>query len=193
MPKATGPRYRVPFRRRREGKTNYKKRLALVKSQKPRLVVRPTNKRIIAHLVRFEPNGDKTLLMLDSNALKAFGWPARPNTPTAYLLGVLLAKKAKQKGINDFVLDIGISTPSKGNIRFAVALGAVAGGLQSKVPEDVVPKERIRGEHIAAYYSSLDAKERKRRFSYDASKLPELFDEVLTKIGGENVGESTSG
>ncbi|MEJ2242859.1 MAG: 50S ribosomal protein L18, partial [Candidatus Bathyarchaeota archaeon] len=30
---ATGPRYRVPFRRRREGKTNYRTRRALVLSR----------------------------------------------------------------------------------------------------------------------------------------------------------------
>ncbi|RLI44668.1 50S ribosomal protein L18, partial [Candidatus Bathyarchaeota archaeon] len=37
---ATGPRYRVPFRRRREGKTNYRLRRALVLSKQPRLTVR---------------------------------------------------------------------------------------------------------------------------------------------------------
>ena len=30
---ATGPRTRVPFRRRREGKTDYRRRLALLKSE----------------------------------------------------------------------------------------------------------------------------------------------------------------
>jgi large subunit ribosomal protein L18 len=46
-----GPRYRVPWRRRREGKTNYYKRLKLIRSGKPRLVVRRTNKYIIAQIV----------------------------------------------------------------------------------------------------------------------------------------------
>ena len=41
---AKGKRYSVKFRRRREGKTNYKKRLAFVKSDLPRLVVRRSNK-----------------------------------------------------------------------------------------------------------------------------------------------------
>jgi len=35
---ATGPRYRVPFRRRREGRTNYHRRLRLLLSKKPRMV-----------------------------------------------------------------------------------------------------------------------------------------------------------
>ena len=36
---ATGPRYFVPFRRRHEGKTDYYKRMALLSSGTPRMVV----------------------------------------------------------------------------------------------------------------------------------------------------------
>jgi len=35
--------FKVPFRRRKEGKTNYKKRLNMLKSGTPRLVARRTN------------------------------------------------------------------------------------------------------------------------------------------------------
>src|SRR2546425_1171801 len=41
---ADGPRYSVPFRRRREGRTDYKLRRALVRSGKPRAVVRVPDK-----------------------------------------------------------------------------------------------------------------------------------------------------
>ena len=44
---ATGPRYAVKFRRRREGKTDYKKRLNLLKSELPRFIVRISNKYIL--------------------------------------------------------------------------------------------------------------------------------------------------
>jgi ribosomal protein L18 len=40
MAHATGPVYKVAFRRRRKNLTNYAKRLALVKGSSPRLVVR---------------------------------------------------------------------------------------------------------------------------------------------------------
>ena len=43
--------YTVPFRRKREGKTNYKKRLGLLKSKSLRLVVRKSNKHILVQLV----------------------------------------------------------------------------------------------------------------------------------------------
>ncbi|MGM0388528.1 MAG: 50S ribosomal protein L18, partial [Natrinema limicola] len=41
---ATGPRYKVPMRRRREVRTDYHQRLRLLKSGKPRLVARKSNK-----------------------------------------------------------------------------------------------------------------------------------------------------
>ncbi len=41
-------RYKVKFRRRREGKTNYYKRREMIKSGLPRLVVRRTNRYVIA-------------------------------------------------------------------------------------------------------------------------------------------------
>jgi len=45
-----GPRYRVPFRRRKEGKTDYQARKALVLSKKPRLVARDTLRNMIVQL-----------------------------------------------------------------------------------------------------------------------------------------------
>ena len=46
----------LPFRRKRKGKTNYKKRLKLLLSNKPRLVIRPFIKNIIAQIVEYHPN-----------------------------------------------------------------------------------------------------------------------------------------
>ena len=48
---ATGPRYFVPFRRRREGKTDYYQRTRLIVADVPRMVVRKTNRHIIVQLV----------------------------------------------------------------------------------------------------------------------------------------------
>ena len=66
---ATGPRYSVPYKRKRENKTNYGKRLSAVKSKNPRLVVRKTNKRMIAQIIRFEESGDKTIISASNNDL----------------------------------------------------------------------------------------------------------------------------
>ena len=42
-----GPHYRVPFRRRREARTDYRKRLQLLRAHQPRAVVRKTNAGVI--------------------------------------------------------------------------------------------------------------------------------------------------
>lgn len=79
---AHGPRYRVPFRRRREGKTVYRKRLKLLLSGKPRLVVRRFNSNILAQLVEYDPKGDRVIFTIHSNVLKKYGWKGhRGNLP----------------------------------------------------------------------------------------------------------------
>lgn len=184
---ARGPRYRVPYRRRREGKTNYRKRLKLLLSRKPRLVVRITNRRVIAQIVEYHPDGDRTLVFADSKELERFGWKGDlNNTPAAYLTGLLIGKKAKEAGIEEAILDIGLKTPSKGARVFAVLKGAVEAGLDVPHSEEILPDEsRLRGEHIAAYYEQSP-----ERFSeYEKrglrpSDLPDHVDEIKSKIMG---------
>jgi len=60
---------RMKPRRRRQGKTDYRKRLKLVKSGIERLVVRRTNRRIIVQLVRSKHGGDETLAAVSSDML----------------------------------------------------------------------------------------------------------------------------
>ena len=64
----------ILYRRKREGKTNYAKRLKLLISGKPRLVVRITNTKIIGQVVEFTGAGDKILAGADSYSLKKLGW-----------------------------------------------------------------------------------------------------------------------
>ncbi|MBU1974265.1 MAG: 50S ribosomal protein L18, partial [Nanoarchaeota archaeon] len=47
----------VLYRRKREGRTNYAKRLTMLIARKTRLVVRLTNQRVIAQLIEFTPQG----------------------------------------------------------------------------------------------------------------------------------------
>lgn len=190
---AKGPRYRVPFRRRREGKTNYRKRVKLLKSGKPRLVVRVLNNRVIVQIVEFKPEGDVTLVHVVPEHLRRFGWKGHGgNACTAYLLGLICGFEAKKKGIGEVVLDIGLHTPKPGSNVFAALKGALDSGL--KVPHDpkILPDDgRVRGEHIKAYAERLlkEDKERyKKQFSsYLKSGLKpegivEHFEEVKKKI-----------
>jgi len=182
---AKGPRYKVPYRRRREGKTNYRKRLKLLLSRKPRLVVRITNRRVIAQIIEYHPDGDRVLVGVDSSMLTKYGWKGDlNNTPAAYLTGLLVGKKALEKGIKEAILDIGLHTPTRGGRVFAVLKGAVDAGLNVPHSEEVLPDEsRIRGEHIAKYYEIAPERfsEYERR-GLKPSELPEHFDEIKEKI-----------
>ena len=66
------PKFRMPFKRRLEGKTNYRKRLRLLLSRKPRLVVRKSLKHVRAQIIEFDPVGDKTIVSASTEELKKF-------------------------------------------------------------------------------------------------------------------------
>ena len=66
---ARGPRYKRPFRRRAEGKTNYHKRLKLLKSRKLRLVIRASNNHVRVQVVESKLGGDKVLVSSFSKEL----------------------------------------------------------------------------------------------------------------------------
>lgn len=141
-------KFKMPFRRRREGKTNYAKRLNLLKGNKIRMVVRKTNKGIIAQFVAYEENGDKTIIGYHSSILKKmFNFPAKRNTPTSYLLGLFVGKKALEKGVKEAIVDIA-STPSKGSIVFAAVKGAKDAGINISMNEEKIIESRIKGSHL---------------------------------------------
>ncbi len=143
-------RHVATFRRRKEGKTDYKKRLKLLSSGKPRLVVRVTGRNVIVQIIEYVLEGDKTQVSAVSSELKAFGWSAyTKNIPSAYLTGLLCAKRAAKKKISSVILDIGLHTPAKGSRVFAVLAGAVDGGLEIPHEKNVLPVEsRLNGSHI---------------------------------------------
>ncbi|PKL64480.1 MAG: 50S ribosomal protein L18 [Methanomicrobiales archaeon HGW-Methanomicrobiales-3] len=150
---ATGPRYFVPFRRRREGKTDYYQRTRLVVAESPRMVVRKTNRHIIIQLVTAEMEGDKTLVAANSAELEKYGYKgSTSNTPAAYLTGMLFAAKAKKARYDRAILDIGLNRATPGARVFAALKGAVEAGLEIPHGEEILPSdERVRGAHIAAY------------------------------------------
>ncbi len=95
---AKGPRYRRPFRRRFEGKTDYHKRLKLLKSRKLRVVIRTSNNHMRVQIVQSKLGGDKVLISAFSKELVSkYGWSANTgNIPAAYLTGYLAGLRAKK-------------------------------------------------------------------------------------------------
>ncbi|MBS7647341.1 MAG: 50S ribosomal protein L18 [Candidatus Bathyarchaeia archaeon] len=203
---ARNARYCVPYRRRREGKTNYRKRKALILSGKPRLVVRGSLKNILVQIVTAKPRGDEVLVSAHSRELlKKFGWRApRGNVPAAYLTGLLCGLKAKAKGVDEAVLDIGLHSPTKGARVFAALKGVLDAGLSVPHGEEKLPDEdRIKGLHIAQYARSLSVNAEKYMIVFSKylenkispEQLPEHFEEVKKAVvaafkgGGRGRGE----
>ena len=191
---ATSRRYKVAFRRRREGKTDYTLRRKLVLSGKPRVVIRKSNTQTSVQLVNSYPEGDKTTCLVTSKALVDFGWKgSTSNIPSAYLTGYYFGKKALlTKAISkddELILDIGLTRKFYGGKLFATLKGAVDAGLNIvHGDEKIFPTaERIRGEHIAEFEKVLaESEEKDQRFSKTGvkpSQIPKHFDELKDKIG----------
>ena len=188
--------YRVHLRRRREGKTDYQARKALVTSRKPRLVTRASLKNVEVQIIIAKPHGDEVLAAANSRELiKTYGWKAPTgNIPAAYLTGLLCGLKAKAAGIKEAILDIGLVSPTKGSKIFAVLSGVVDAGVEVPHSEEKIVKERMKGEHIAKYAKSLSAgsEEYTAKFSqYTAQGVaPEKIVEHFTKVKADIIAVS---
>jgi len=190
---AHGSRYKVAFRRRREGKTNYGARLKLISLDKCRLVVRTTSKHTLVQIIKVEKEGDQTLVAAHSQEIKGMGWlGSGKNTSAAYLTGYLCGKKALQEGIEEAVLDIGLKPSINGSKVYAALKGAVDAGMNIPHNETILPSEdRIRGETVAQYAQSLDKSEMEKKFSQYLAKglaldqLPDHFESIKQKIEAE--------
>ena len=142
----------IPYRRKRELKTNYRKRLALLKSGKNRLIIRKTNKYIIIQIISYEQKGDKILKAAHSKELIKLGWKySCKNVQAAYLTGLLIGNKMKSEKNKECITDFGLHVPLKGyNKLYAAMKGAIDGGLIIPASVEVLPtEEQILGKNDA--------------------------------------------
>ncbi len=185
--------YTLKLKRRRSGQTNYQRRLKLLLSRKPRLVVRKSMRNIRAQIIDYTPKGDAVKASAVSSELKQAGWKYSTNSiPAAYLAGLLCGVRAKKAGINDAILDLGLHRAINGTRVYSALKGAIDAGLAIPSDKECFPKEeRIKGTHIANYASQLkkeNAELYKKRFSAyikngaDAEKIASVFEEVKGKI-----------
>ena len=168
--------FTVKFRRRREGVTDYRARLRLLKSGKPRLVIRRSLKNISAQVIAYSGAGDKVIVSAHSKELEKFGWKAnRGNIPAAYFVGLLAGKKAISKNVKEAVLDIGPAVSTKGSRIYAALKGAVDAGLDVPHNKEALPDEkRIKGEHISLYLKN----------NINPAETEKIFESVKAKIIG---------
>ncbi len=142
--------YRVKMRRRREGRTDYRKRLTLLKSKKIRAVIRKTNRRIIIQFVEYQENGDRIITGVTSDMLKNYGWKySLKSIPASYLTGYLGGKIAIKKNIKEAVLDMGLYPSVKGSRIYSSLRGIIDAGIEIPHSDEIFPPEdRIVGKHI---------------------------------------------
>ncbi len=148
---STGPRYRVPFRRRREGRTDYRVRLKLLKGGVPRAVVRFSGRRVEVAMVNYAPTGDRVVAQATSFELGQLEFPpgSRTSTPAAYLTGYLAGLRAKAAGIENAILDLGLRRPTQGGRILAALKGLLDAGVDIPHGETTFPTaDRLNGTHL---------------------------------------------
>ena len=147
-PVSQKPTYKVPFRRRRDGLTDYRYRDKLLRSGLPRAVVRKSLKNTTVQFIEYDPKGDRIVAHANSMELKELGWTGSlSNTTAAYFTGLLAGKRAKNASITNAVLDIGLQTPTKGSKVFSALKGILDAGIHIPHNPEVLPKDdRLKGK-----------------------------------------------
>lgn len=141
-------------KRRRQSKTDYLKRIKLLKSRKPRIVFRKTNKYIIAQYVISKEARDTVRIGINSKILLKYGWPKEKigslkSLPASYLTGYLMGKKILKNKLQEPIMDFGmIRTIHKTKV-FAFLKGLIDSGVKIICKKEAFPKEdRIIKEDI---------------------------------------------
>ncbi|XP_018721531.2 60S ribosomal protein L5 [Eucalyptus grandis] len=161
--RAYSKRYQVKYKRRRDGKTDYRARIRLINQDKNkyntpkyRIVVRFSNKFIVAQIISASIAGDLVLAAAYSHELPHYGLEVGlTNYAAAYCTGLLLARRVLKKlemdqeyegnveaTGEDFsvepaetrrpfraLLDVGLLRTTTGNRVFGALKGALDGGL----------------------------------------------------------------
>lgn len=148
-----GPTYSVSFRRKREQKTDYNKRLKFLKSNEKRFVVRLSNNLVRAQIVDYKIDGDVSIAFITSKELKKYGWNhSLKSTPAIYLTGLLLGVIGKEKKVKKVIFDTGVKNFKSKTRIFAGLKGIVDAGIECPHDPKAFPdNDRIEGKHIDNY------------------------------------------
>jgi large subunit ribosomal protein L18 len=184
---------RVPHRRRREQRTDYKLRFEMLKSGKPRLVIRKSASNVVCQIIKHERKGDKTVLTVSASDLRKAGWKAHCGSiPASYLTGLICGKRAREHKVSEAIADLGIQMSTKGAVVYAAVKGALDGGLKIPHSEDILPPtDRVSGKHVEQFAKKLRSEnpgQYKKQFAvyvkakFDPETLSKHFEEIKKKI-----------
>jgi len=185
------------LKRIRDDKTNYRKRAAILIGRHSFVTVKVSDQNVAAQVLKPTPTGDIVIASAHSRELEKQGWKGTfNNLPACYLTGILLGKKALEKGVKNAVLYIG-----KDHFTSRVAAcmkGIVDSGVSMPVSEESLPEqERISGQHIAEYAGTLkeNQEEYNSRFSailkngLSPEDYPSHFQEIKSRLSGGKPAE----
>ncbi|HUW43504.1 MAG TPA: 50S ribosomal protein L18 [Bacillota bacterium] len=148
-------------RRRKEHKTDYSKRIQLLKSGSARVIFKKTNKYFIAQYVKSKEAKDKIEIGITSKNLFKYGWPEElkgslKSTPASYLTGLLIGKKILGRKLPEPIADFGMLRVLHKNRAFAFLKGLNDSGIKVKCEEKFFPSEdRIKGKHLKKDFSKI--------------------------------------
>ncbi|KAM7262569.1 hypothetical protein ACFE04_000252 [Oxalis oulophora] len=189
-------RFQVKYKRRREGKTDYRARIRLINQDKNkyntpkyRFVVRFSNKGIVAQITSASIAGDMVLAAAYSHELPQYGLEVGlANYAAAYCTGLLLARRVLKK--------LEMDTEYEGNVE-----GALDGGLdiphsekrfagytkESKQLDADVHRKYVFGGHVAAYMTTLMEDEPEKYQSHFSEYIkrgitPDTMEELYKKV-----------
>ena len=151
---------KVAKRRRREHKTDYGKRIKMLKGGIPRIIFRKSNRYIVAQYVSSKEAQDKIKFGASSKDLLKHGWPKEnqgslKSIPASYLTGFLIGKKIIKESKNP-ILDFGMQRVLHKTKTYGFLNGLVDAGVRLKHDKKFFPEEdRIKGKHMKKDFSSI--------------------------------------
>jgi large subunit ribosomal protein L18 len=161
------------LKRIRTHKTNYRKRQALLISKQDFVTIKITNQNVIAQVLKPEIQGDIVRVSTHSRELRQYGWKGSLNSlPACFLVGLVLGRKALEKGVDKAVLYIG-NKPFTSRIA-ACMKGIVQAGINIPISSESYPTEhRLNGQHIAEYALKIKTEDINKYNKYFSSLLRE--------------------
>jgi large subunit ribosomal protein L18 len=150
---------KVSKRRRIEGKTDYGKRLNLLKGEKPRVVFRKTNKYVICQYILSKEAKDFVDLGITSKQLLKYGWPEKfsgslKSITASYLTGYLMGTKIKKENKEIPIIDFGMLKTLHKTKLFAFLKGMIDAGIKISCKKEAFPEEdRIKGKNLKEDFS----------------------------------------
>ena len=164
------------LKRIRNGRTNYRKRSALLLSRRRFITITVSDENVQAQIAYPMAHGDVTIASSHSRELTKFGWNGSLNSlPACYLTGLLLGKKSLRTNIDEAVLYTGRNPFTS---RVAACLkGIIDSGV--KVPasdSSFPPEDRLVGNHISEYARILQNQNQDHYTSHFSRLIANDFD-----------------